>query len=318
LTAALLIILAGVFLRRRRAARYGSESSRSSVYSNSQSGKEPMAISRTNEKLFPYGNGTDSGLHLHRLATPESEIVTVAGPQYSYIPQSTFWCSDLIAKEVRVYSKSFEWVFVISFRWYFIYWYIQYSNTIIIMFQWLLSRRLARYLSPVKLPWHLVRRCLYQNCVRWTNRWPQIRLWPTSFNSKAPVGELRSSATKRRRLIELNTNAVLKIILHESPSHSPTWIPSTLSRSINHLNKSKRNHHSVYLPRRRSHYRKKNTLNKYHILCPNRILKVNVRKDLWEVPFQPAEWDHSYLPFLSTIQYSPHKQQSHHPRQPEA
>jgi hypothetical protein len=89
LSAGLLIVLASVSLRRRRAARFASDLSRTSVYSDSHPGGK-SAISETNEKLFPYGNVTDSGLHLQRLATPESQIVTVAGPQYSFLPYSTF------------------------------------------------------------------------------------------------------------------------------------------------------------------------------------------------------------------------------------
>jgi hypothetical protein len=85
LGAAIVIAFVGFFFyRRRRGARIVSEP----VHSNGDTkARGKYALGQNSEKFFPSDINNEFGQP--RTATPASEIVTVAGPEYHNLPYST-------------------------------------------------------------------------------------------------------------------------------------------------------------------------------------------------------------------------------------
>jgi hypothetical protein len=82
--AVLIIAFVGYFFYRRRGARTASNTVLSNGDTNA--GGEDVQW-QNNEKVLPYD--MNNGFGQQRVATPASQIVTVAGPEYHNIPYST-------------------------------------------------------------------------------------------------------------------------------------------------------------------------------------------------------------------------------------
>jgi hypothetical protein len=86
LGAAIVIAFVGFLFYRRRRGALRTESEPIHTNGNTKA-RGKYALWQNNEKLFPQGINNEFGQP--RAATPASEIVTVAGPEYHSLPYST-------------------------------------------------------------------------------------------------------------------------------------------------------------------------------------------------------------------------------------